>query len=102
MSVMLLIEYQLELLSSKGGCTGVSGSTFVKIPHCWKSHYTVHAVVPHDCHSIARIGCGLKFNCSASRDETTLVTSRQTAHATFIATLIVNDISTLDLTLIVN
>ena len=22
----------------KGGCTGLSESTYVKMPHCWKSH----------------------------------------------------------------
>ena len=26
----------------KGGCTGLSESTLVKIPHCWKSHVTAH------------------------------------------------------------
>ena len=38
MSVKLLTEYNLESLSLKGGCTGTSESTHVKIPHCWKSH----------------------------------------------------------------
>ena len=37
MSVKLLTEYHLEFLSLKGGCTGPSESTRVKIPHCWKS-----------------------------------------------------------------
>ena len=40
MSVKLLTEHNLEFLSSKGGCTGSSGSTPVKMPHCWKSHVT--------------------------------------------------------------
>ena len=35
---MLLTEHHLEFLSLKGGCTGSSESTLVKIPHCWKSH----------------------------------------------------------------
>ena len=26
----------------KGGCTGPSESTFVKMPHCWKSHVAAH------------------------------------------------------------
>ena len=30
----------MEFLSLKGGCTGSSESTLVKIPHCWKSHVT--------------------------------------------------------------
>ena len=36
--VRLLTEHHLELLSLKGGCTGSSESTHVKMPHCWKSH----------------------------------------------------------------
>ena len=35
MSVKLLTEHHLEILSLKGGCTGSSESTLVKIPHCW-------------------------------------------------------------------
>ena len=38
MTVKLLTEHHLEFLSLKGGCTGSSGSTLVKMPHCWKSH----------------------------------------------------------------
>ena len=38
MSVKLLLEHHLELLSLKGGYTGSSESTHVKMPHCWKSH----------------------------------------------------------------
>ena len=38
MSVKLLTEHHLELLSLKGGCTGSSESILVKMPHCWKSH----------------------------------------------------------------
>ena len=40
MSVKLLTEHHLEFLSLKGGCTGWSESTLVKIPHCWKSPAT--------------------------------------------------------------
>ena len=42
MSVKQLTEHNLELLSLKGGYTGSSESTLVKIPHCWKSHVTAH------------------------------------------------------------
>ena len=42
MSVKLLTEHHLECLSLTGGCTGSSESTFVKLPHCWKSHVTAH------------------------------------------------------------
>ena len=38
MSVKLLTEHHLEFLCLKGGCTGLSESTLVKMPHCWKSH----------------------------------------------------------------
>ena len=37
-NVWLLTEHHLEFLSLKGGCTGSSESTLVKMPHCWKSH----------------------------------------------------------------
>ena len=36
----LLTEYHLVFLSLKGGCTGSSESTPVKMPHCWKSRVT--------------------------------------------------------------
>ena len=42
MNLRLLAEHHLEFLSLKGGCTGLSESTLVKIPHCWKSHATAH------------------------------------------------------------
>ena len=38
MSVKLLTEHNLEVLSLKGGCTGSSEYAHVKMPHCWKSH----------------------------------------------------------------
>ena len=38
MIVKLLTEHHLEFLSLKGGCTGWSESTLVKMPNCWKSH----------------------------------------------------------------
>ena len=38
MSVKLLTEHHLEFLRLKGGCTGSSESTFVKMPHGCKSH----------------------------------------------------------------
>ena len=44
MSVMLLTEQHLEFLSLKGGCTGLSESTLVKMPHCWRSHVVAHFV----------------------------------------------------------
>ena len=38
MSVKLLTEHNLELLSLTGDCTCLSEFTLVKMPHCWKSH----------------------------------------------------------------
>ena len=38
MTDKLLTVQHLEFPSLKGGCTGWSESTFVKMPHCWKSH----------------------------------------------------------------
>ena len=45
MSVKLLTEHHLEFLSLKGGCTGSSESTIVKMPHCWKSHATAQIMI---------------------------------------------------------
>ena len=42
MSVTLLTENYLEFLSLKEGCTCLTESTLVKVPHCWKSHVTAH------------------------------------------------------------
>ena len=42
MSVKLLTEHHLEFLSLKGGCTDLSESILVKMPHYWKSHVAVH------------------------------------------------------------
>ena len=45
MSVKLLAEHHLEFLSLKGGCTGLSESTLVKIPRCWESHVAAQMVL---------------------------------------------------------
>ena len=44
MIVKQLTEHHLEFLSLKGGCTGSSKPTHVKMPQCWKSHATAHIV----------------------------------------------------------
>ena len=44
MSVQLLTEHHLEFLSFKGGCTGSSESSFVKMPHCWKSRVAAQII----------------------------------------------------------
>ena len=45
MSVKLLAEHHLRFLSLKGGCTGSSESTLVKMPHCWKSRVTARIIL---------------------------------------------------------
>ena len=42
MTVKLLTEHHLEFLRLKGGYTGSSESTHVKMPYCWKSHALAH------------------------------------------------------------
>ena len=42
MFLKLLTEHHLEFLSLKGGCTGSSESTLVKMSICWKSHAAAH------------------------------------------------------------
>ena len=46
MSIKLLTEHHLEFLNLKGGCTGSSESTLVKMPHCWKSQVAAHFWLP--------------------------------------------------------
>ena len=48
MSVKLLTEHDLEFISLKGGCTGSSESTLVKVLHCWKSCVTAHIALTVD------------------------------------------------------
>ena len=43
-TVQLLTEHHLEFLSLKGGSTGSSESTLVKMSHCWKSHVAAQFV----------------------------------------------------------
>ena len=38
MIVKLLTEHHLEFLSLEEGCRGLSKSTLVKMPRCWKCH----------------------------------------------------------------
>ena len=42
MNIKLMTERHLEFLSLKGGCTGLSESIHVKMPHWWKLHVTAH------------------------------------------------------------
>ena len=42
MSVKLLTAHHLEFLNLKGGCTGSSESSRVKMSCCWKPYVTTH------------------------------------------------------------
>ena len=42
MNVKLLTEHHFEIPALKGGFTSSSESTFVKLPHSWKSHIMGH------------------------------------------------------------
>ena len=44
MILKLFTEQHLEFLILNRGCTGLSESTLVEMPHCWKSHVTAHLV----------------------------------------------------------
>ena len=48
MTVTLLTKRHLEFVSLKGGCTGSSESTLVKMPHCWKSHVAAQLLYFND------------------------------------------------------
>ena len=42
MSVKLLTEHRLEFVSLKGGCTGSSESTLVKMRHCVAAQFMIY------------------------------------------------------------
>ena len=42
MSVKLLTEHRLEFVSLKGGCTGSSESTLVRMPHCVAAQFMLY------------------------------------------------------------
>ena len=48
MTVKLLTEHHLEFVSLKGGCTGSSESTLVKMPHCLKPNVAAQADLPRN------------------------------------------------------
>ena len=67
MSVKLLTEHHLDFISLKGGCTGSSEYTLVKMPHCWKSHVTAHIQIDyHFIHSSWSQTCsnGTSYSCN--------------------------------------
>ena len=42
MSVKLLTEHRLEFVCLKGGCTGSSESTLVRMPHCVAAQFMIY------------------------------------------------------------
>ena len=67
MSVKLLTEHHLEFLSFKGGCTGSSESTHVKMVHCVKSHALAHLLFVFVSH-ILSVPCSLVITCLGKVD----------------------------------
>ena len=58
MSVKLLTKHNLEFLSLKGGFTGSSESTLIKMPHCWKSHATAQiSIYPRETIQLVSFSC---------------------------------------------
>ena len=58
MTVKLLTEQHLEFLCLKGGFTGSTESTLVKMPQCWKSHVAAHMFfIQWQYRSICFTGC---------------------------------------------
>ena len=64
MTVKRLTEHHLELLRLKGGCTGSSESTHVKMPHCWKSLVTAQ---------LQQRGCASREDSDQPRQQLSLV-----------------------------
>ena len=48
---LLLSVQHLGFLSLKGGCTGLSEATLVKMSHCWKSHVAAHMTLLKLCYN---------------------------------------------------
>ena len=46
LNMQWLLSYWLNV-SLKGGCTGSTESTLVKMQHCWRSHVTAQIIYPH-------------------------------------------------------
>ena len=67
-SVKQLTEHHLEFLSLKGDCTCSSESTFVRMPHCWKSHVAAQLCT--------LVSCSQKFLLRRSIPVNVLVSSR--------------------------
>ena len=62
MTVKLLIEHHLEFLGLKGGCTGSSESTLVKMLNCWKSHATALIIPLKYCCLVVDVRVSIKYN----------------------------------------
>ena len=62
MTAKLLTEHHLEFLRLKGGCTGSSESTLVKMSNCLKSHddvrilATIDSTAKHHLHGVSLAG----------------------------------------------
>ena len=72
MSDKLLTEHHLEFLSLKGGYTGLSKSTLVKMPHCWKSHVMAHITTVH---MVTALVYKDKYHCPVRNVSTSIISS---------------------------
>ena len=64
MTLRRLTEHHLEFLSVKGGCTGSSESTLVKMPHCWKSNVATHLLFS-GC-AVGSVVCGCVYTVNST------------------------------------
>ena len=65
LNVKILTKHHLESLSLKGGYTGSSESTLVKMPYCWKSHTVaeLYWTIQNTC-----INCIIEIEWSTSQE----------------------------------
>ena len=84
MCMKLLTEHHLEFLILKGGITGWSEYTLIKMPHCWKSHVMAHldnidSVVDERSGSVV-VDLGLKAGLSKNHGRHCVVSLSKTLH----------------------
>ena len=72
MTVKLQTEHHFEFLSLKGGCTGSSEFTHVKMPHCWKSHVAAHMFLKRLSFESKECTEELKQECASFLGQTSL------------------------------
>ena len=74
MSDKLLTEHQLEFLSLKGGCTGSSESTFVKMQHCYVGNHMPRLIYENN---RLEEGLGQLLECEPNQIVVHVLTNKQ-------------------------